>query len=179
MHKTHKQLEWSELTIWHTKHAEKYIVDGCTKHVHCTKKHTGGTDCSDSLHMVSCLHKVHTGGSNLLCFWDSYLHSSRYRLDHTSLRSTVSQEGHSTLCHEHIHCSESLVALSPRVSHHMCVCSLLGVCSVAFASQVSFRGEYSRRHISHSSHWTMRRQNPRRIVDMTSSALTTRISTVA
>ena len=31
------------------------------------------------------------------------------------------------ICHEHIHCSESLVALSPRVSHHMCMCSLLGI----------------------------------------------------
>ena len=26
-----------------------------------------------SLQLVSCLRKVHTGGTNLLCFWDSYL----------------------------------------------------------------------------------------------------------
>ena len=105
-------------------------------HKTCTKKRMGGTDCSDSLQLVSCLHKVHLGVVTFCAF--EILISTAVDTDRTilSLRSTVSQEGHSTLHHEHIHCSESLVALSPRMSHHMCMCSLLRVCSVAFASQV-------------------------------------------
>ena len=88
-----------------------------------------------SLQLVFYQHKVHTGDSSLLCFWDSYLHSNGYILVRTSLRSTASQKGRSTVCHGHIHCSKHLVVLSPRVSHHIGMCSLLGVCLVAFVRQ--------------------------------------------